>query len=101
MATVGPIGCGLSVFRFCGISGLLALLCGCARPGHVNPSPSALPQTAPGVFFVATNGNDAWSGHRPAANWRKTDGPFASLTGALAAVRRSKQQPPVPGTPPS
>ncbi len=41
----------------------------------------------PGVFFVDPRGNDQWSGSRPAANWRKTDGPFATLPRAVAASR--------------
>ncbi len=38
-------------------------------------------------FFVATNGNDAWSGKLPAPNAAKTDGPFATLARARDAVR--------------
>jgi Domain of unknown function (DUF4185) len=39
------------------------------------------------TFFVATNGNDAWSGRLPAPNAGNTDGPFATLDHARAAVR--------------
>ena len=35
------------------------------------------------TFYVAPNGNDAWSGKRPGLNWRKTDGPFATLQHAV------------------
>jgi hypothetical protein len=30
-------------------------------------------------FYVATNGNDAWSGRLAEPNAEKTDGPFATL----------------------
>lgn len=46
-------------------------------------------------FYIATNGNDAWSGRWPAPNRTKTDGPFASLAGARNALR--KLQPSLPG----
>ncbi|MFI5167754.1 MAG: right-handed parallel beta-helix repeat-containing protein [Thermoanaerobaculales bacterium] len=39
------------------------------------------------VFYVATDGNDAWSGTLPAPNAAKTDGPFATFDHARAAVR--------------
>ncbi len=39
-------------------------------------------------FFVATNGNDAWSGTLPAPDAKGTDGPFATLHQAQVAVRR-------------
>ncbi len=46
----------------------------------------------PGVFFVATNGNDQWSGALPAPNcWRK-DGPFLTASRALEAARAFKLQ---------
>ncbi len=40
-------------------------------------------------FFVATNGNDAWSGTLDAPNADGTDGPFASLERARNAMRGS------------
>jgi hypothetical protein len=39
------------------------------------------------ILYVATNGNDAWSGALPAPNDAKTDGPFASLPKAQEALR--------------
>ena len=42
------------------------------------------------VFYVATNGNDAWSGTRPEPNRAKTDGPFATLERARDAIRKRK-----------
>jgi hypothetical protein len=41
-----------------------------------------------GVFYVAPNGNDQWSGRRASANWIKTDGPFLSVERALEAARQ-------------
>jgi hypothetical protein len=45
------------------------------------------------TFFVATDGNDAWSGRLQHANAGKTDGPVATLTRARDAVRELKAQP--------
>ena len=42
------------------------------------------------TLYIATTGNDAWSGTLPAPNDAKTDGPFASLTAARDAIRRLK-----------
>jgi len=50
-------------------------------------------QTGTGVFFVATNGNDAWSGRIAAPDGSGNDGPFATLPRALAAVREFKAKP--------
>src|SRR2546427_395129 len=44
------------------------------------------------VFFVATNGNDGWSGEKPEAGRNKADGPFATLPRALKAVRDRKRE---------
>ena len=41
----------------------------------------------PADFYVATTGNDAWSGTFPAPNANGTDGPFASPIRARDAVR--------------
>jgi len=38
-------------------------------------------------FFVSSQGNNAWSGHRATPNRRKTDGPFATIHAAQKAVR--------------
>ncbi|MCW3095980.1 MAG: putative pectin lyase [Chthonomonadaceae bacterium] len=38
-------------------------------------------------MYVATNGNDNWSGHPAAPNARRTDGPFATVQRAQEAVR--------------
>lgn len=42
-------------------------------------------------FYVASNGNDSWSGKTDAPNLGKTDGPLASLAHARDAVRALKQ----------
>lgn len=42
---------------------------------------------SPPLFYVATNGNDAWSGTLPAPNAEGTDGPFATLLRAREALR--------------
>src|ERR1039458_4430525 len=42
---------------------------------------------APVTFYVATNGNDAWSGHLASPNKARTDGPLASLSGARDQIR--------------
>ena len=42
------------------------------------------------TFFVATDGNDAWSGKSAAPNAQKTDGPFATLARARDALREVK-----------
>lgn len=50
---------------------------------------AAVPVSAT-TFFVAPNGNDAWSGRLQAANGQKTDGPLATLQGARDAIRKLK-----------
>jgi hypothetical protein len=41
-------------------------------------------------WFVATDGDDAWSGKRAEPNADRTDGPFATLERARDAARRRK-----------
>ncbi len=43
---------------------------------------------APNTFFVATDGNDAWSGALAVPNSNNSDGPFASLSRAQYAVEK-------------
>jgi hypothetical protein len=50
-------------------------------------NPAQTPQTPPVVRYVATDGNDAWSGTLPSPNRRHTDGPFASLDHARDTLR--------------
>jgi hypothetical protein len=51
------------------------------------------------IFFIATNGNDSWSGTLSAPNRRKKDGPFATLPHALQAARNSRTNPATSGQP--
>jgi hypothetical protein len=44
------------------------------------------------AFFVATNGNDAWSGKLAAPNPERTDGPFAKVERALRATRENRSR---------
>ena len=73
---------------------LLPVICllGCAQSQPQTAVSVAAPKPAPGVLFVATNGNDQWSGRLPAPDRKGTDGPFATLPGALKAVRLLRQQ---------
>jgi hypothetical protein len=49
--------------------------------------PAANPKPAETAFYVATNGNDGWSGKLAEPNQNRTDGPFASVARARNAVR--------------
>lgn len=50
----------------------------------------------PTTFYIAPNGNDAWSGKLLEPNSTKTDGPLATLEGARDAIRRLKKAGPLP-----
>ena len=52
------------------------------QPAAAKPAPPA--ETA---FYVATNGNDGWSGKLAGPSQDRTDGPFASVARAQDAVR--------------
>src|SRR5712691_659768 len=65
---------------------LLAALVFGARPVVAGEETSRGKQ----VFYVATNGNDAWSGTLREPNRTRTDGPFASLVHARDAIRKLK-----------
>jgi hypothetical protein len=58
-----------------------------AAPDEQGEYPMA---TAGPKFYVATGGNDAWSGTVPDPNAKKTDGPFATPARARDAVRALK-----------
>src|SRR3954469_10000716 len=62
---------------------VLLYVTGCLRtPFHTTaPDPA-------NTFFVATNGNDQWSGRLASPNYKRTDGPFATLQHALESVRQ-------------
>src|SRR6266571_4870513 len=64
---------------------LISSMPAAGAPGQTSPAPS-------GVFFVATNGNDSWSGSKSSPERSRTDGPFATLPRALQAVRDWKQK---------
>ncbi len=46
---------------------------------------------AEATYFVATNGNDSWSGKLPEPNAQGGDGPFCTLLRARNAVREAKE----------
>lgn len=62
----------------------VVLLCLAAMSGRAAETVSA--------FYVAPNGNDAWSGRWPDRNAAKTDGPFATITRARDALREHRKQ---------
>jgi len=71
------------------VHGLLlaaSLLCGCADRRQTAPS------SGPGILFVATNGNDSWSGRLASPNRDGSDGPFATISRSLAAARALRAQ---------
>ena len=43
-------------------------------------------------FYVATNGNDNWSGQLESPNADRSDGPFATLVRARDAIRQMKSK---------
>ena len=49
-------------------------------------------------YYVAVNGNDAWSGTLPEVKADGTDGPFATLQRARDSVRASKRKKKAPIT---
>jgi hypothetical protein len=68
------------------LSRLLAIVLSAAMIAKAaDPPPAA-------DFYVAPDGNDAWSGKLPAAKTDGSDGPLASLQGARDAIRRLKAQ---------
>ncbi len=46
--------------------------------------------TCSAYYYIAPDGNDAWSGNLPKPNQDKTDGPLASIQGARDAIRNTK-----------
>jgi len=56
----------------------------------VSPLMAAAPASV--TFYVATNGNDAWSGRLATLNPAHTDGPLASLGGARDRIRRQRAE---------
>jgi hypothetical protein len=76
---------------------LFALQAAAVGASPADPSTGATLET-PGNptadFFVATNGNDSWSGTLASPNSGHTDGPFASIAMAQIAVRKLIQSNP-------
>lgn len=50
-------------------------------------------------FYVSPEGRDSWSGRLAASNETRTDGPFATVSAAQAAVRRMLREQPVRSEP--
>ena len=62
------------------------VLAGCATV-----RPMAQPEPPAGLtLYVATDGNDAWSGRLSAPNPARSDGPFATLERARDAIRQAR-----------
>lgn len=76
--------------RLLSLLSLLLLADGALAQPADSVSPEAALKPAPGIFYVATNGNDQWSGSLPAPNADATDGPYATLPRALKAMRELK-----------
>ncbi|MBI3922301.1 MAG: right-handed parallel beta-helix repeat-containing protein, partial [Armatimonadetes bacterium] len=51
---------------------------------------AVMPAALAATLYVATNGNDAWSGRMAKPNGSRTAGPLATLTGAREAIRKLK-----------
>ncbi|OGV95457.1 MAG: hypothetical protein A3K19_34065 [Lentisphaerae bacterium RIFOXYB12_FULL_65_16] len=66
-------------------SGLLGFLLGAVVAGLAGCVPKA-------DFYVAPDGNDAWTGTLAAPNAARTDGPFATVDAARQAVRAARQR---------
>ena len=61
------------------LAGVSAVACLCTSLAQAAP---------PARLYVATNGNDAWSGKLPQPNHTRTDGPYATIDRARREVRR-------------
>ncbi|MCS7089817.1 MAG: right-handed parallel beta-helix repeat-containing protein [Verrucomicrobiota bacterium] len=71
------------------------MVCTLLGVAEASPHGFAEPVAASPVFYVATNGHDAWSGRWPEVRPGGQDGPFATLARAVRGVRefRAKQPP--------
>jgi len=70
------------------------LACGCAKPKVQHERESGV---SDGQFFVATNGNDSWSGLLATPNGRRSDGPLATVGHAVWAAREWRRNHPETG----
>lgn len=83
--------------NFFNLTALSAALCALSaavfaqEPANVARERLAAVENAKPLFFVAPNGNDAWSGTRAAPNAAASDGPFRTLERARDAVRETKR----------
>jgi parallel beta-helix repeat protein len=86
------------------VAGLLATLLIAGRPGvpwaqtrgrTITGSFPAPHGAAQMVFYVATNGNDSWTGKLDSPNAARTDGPFLTLQRAQKAIRDLKASGPL------
>jgi hypothetical protein len=79
----------MNLMRGAGLASLAALLSGgCLSSGSAAKSAGAASFAAD--YYVALNGNDAWSGTLSEPNPEQTDGPFATLERARDEVRKRK-----------
>jgi parallel beta-helix repeat protein len=84
-----------------GLAGaVLALpwLAGCAGVGPSGDGqggPDKAGRETPIELYVATQGNDAWSGRTASPNRARTDGPFATLSRARDELRHRRRQGPL------
>jgi Right handed beta helix region len=74
------------------IAPMLLVVLGCWPVRFAFPAEPVSPPASLRLF-VATNGNDLWTGRLSAPNAEGTDGPLASLTGARNAVRKLRGAP--------
>jgi len=75
----------------CAGPGVYAVAFGLSLGISHSPPSSVSPARAPDsvVFFVATDGNDSWTGQLASPNADRSDGPFATLQCARNASRKS------------
>ncbi|MGQ9731381.1 MAG: right-handed parallel beta-helix repeat-containing protein [Candidatus Zipacnadales bacterium] len=70
---------------------MIAPILGPILPTLTNSAVTSTSATEPIVFFVTLDGNDKWSGRLEAPSPDGRDGPFASLSQALDAIRKIRQ----------
>src|SRR5438309_5729583 len=73
-----------------GVALMMLLLVGATASVKPASSTGAGSESGQRAFYVAPDGNDAWSGRLLAPDAGKTDGPFATIARARDAVRRLK-----------
>jgi hypothetical protein len=67
----------------------LFILMGCAAQGVSQPRTDSVARAE--SFFVATNGNDTWSGRLPSPKGNRTDGPVATIKKAIELTRATRR----------